>query len=178
MILSKANGCEPFAWVPRGVYIGLPPGDTMVIQLGAGPSRLFHRPPSSLPTGGACRLAGPAGESGTVAVILMTQAWSLGRGNSATVYRAITVVTSRLVWLMTRGPRGSGRPTLGSRLPRGRLRGVSAAFYALTDWRVRRLRALQVGHHGHSAPHIVAEVRAGMATVPGHAGDLQRYDTL
>ena len=33
-------GVEPFAWVPRGVYIGLPPGGTMVIRLGAGPSRL------------------------------------------------------------------------------------------------------------------------------------------
>ena len=176
--------CLELAWInplhgcPGGVYIGLPPGGTMVIWLGAGPSRLSHRPPSSPPTAGARRLAGPTGESGTVAVILMMQAWSLGRGNSAAVYRAITVVTPHLVRLMARGPRGRGRPTPGSRLPRGRLRGVSAVFYALTDWWVRHLRAVQVGHRGHSAPHTVAEVRAGMATVSGHAEDLQRYGTL
>ena len=29
-------GCEPFAWMLRGVYIGLPPGGTMVIRLGSG----------------------------------------------------------------------------------------------------------------------------------------------
>ena len=111
----------------------------MVIQLGAGPSRLSLKPPSSPPTVGARRLAGPAGESGTVAVLLVMQAWSSGRGNSAAVYRAITVVTPHLVWLMARGTHGRGRPTLGSQLPRGRLRGVSAVFNALTDWRVRRL---------------------------------------
>ena len=48
---------KPFAWVPRGVYIGLPPGGTMVIRLGAGPSRLSLRPPSSPPTAGARRQA-------------------------------------------------------------------------------------------------------------------------
>ena len=30
------TGVQPFAWVPRGVYIGLPLGGTMVIRLGAG----------------------------------------------------------------------------------------------------------------------------------------------
>ena len=69
----------------------------MVIRLGAGPSHLSHRPPSSLPTDGAHRLAGPAGESGTVAVLLVMQAWSLGRGNSAAVYRAITVAIPHLI---------------------------------------------------------------------------------
>ena len=29
---------EPFAWVPRGVYIGLPPGGTIVIRLGRVPA--------------------------------------------------------------------------------------------------------------------------------------------
>ena len=38
MIWSSANGFQPFAWVPWGVYIGLPPRGTMVIRLGAGPS--------------------------------------------------------------------------------------------------------------------------------------------
>ena len=41
-----------------------------------------------------------------------------------------------------------------------------------------RLRAVQVGRRGHSAPPTEAEVRAGMATVPRHDGDLQRYDAL
>ena len=50
-------GWEPFAWVPWGVYIGLPPGGTIVIRLGAGPSRLSLRLPSSPPTAGAHRLA-------------------------------------------------------------------------------------------------------------------------
>ena len=74
---------EPFAWVPRGVYIGLPPGDTIVIRLGAGPSRLSLRRPTFPPASRARRLAGPADRSGTIAVLLMTQAWSWGRGNSA-----------------------------------------------------------------------------------------------
>ena len=129
---------EPFAWVPRGVYIGLPPGGTIVIRLGAGPSRLSLRPPAS----GARRLAGPADRLDTVAALLMTQAWSWGHGNSAAVYRAITVFTPHLVWLMARGTRRRGWPTLGSRLPRGRLRGISAVFYALTDCWDHRLCAV------------------------------------
>ena len=76
---------EPFEWVPRGVYISLPPGGTMVIRLGAGPSRLSLRPSSSLPTMGARRLAGPADRPETVAVLLMTRAWSCVHGYSATI---------------------------------------------------------------------------------------------
>ena len=53
--------------MPWGVYIGLPPRGTMVIQLGAGPSRLCLCPPASSPTGGARRLVVPAG------------CWSFGR---------------------------------------------------------------------------------------------------
>ena len=125
--------------MPRGVYIGLPPGDTIVIQLDAGPSRLSHRPSSAPPTDGARRLAGPAGESGTIAVLLMTQAWSLGRGNSAAVYRAITVAIPHPIWLMARGALGGGR------LPQVRLRGAQAAFGPPTDRRPRRLRVVQAG---------------------------------
>ena len=36
MIWSGANGFEPFAWVPWGVYIGLPPRGTMVKPAGCG----------------------------------------------------------------------------------------------------------------------------------------------
>ena len=55
------RGCEPFAWVLRGVYIGLPHGGTMVIRLGTGPSRQCLRSPASPPAVGSRRLAGPAG---------------------------------------------------------------------------------------------------------------------
>ena len=88
---------EPFAWVPRGVYIGLPPKGTIVIRLGAGPSRLSLRPSSSPPASGARRLAGPVDRLDIVAVLLMTQARSSGRGNSAAVYRAITVAIPHLI---------------------------------------------------------------------------------
>ena len=124
----------PFAWVPRGVYIGLPPGGTIVIRLGAGPSRLSLRPPSFPPASGARRLAGPVDRLDTVATLLVTQAWSLGRGNSAAVYRAITVAIPRLVWLMACGARGRGRPTPGGRLPTGPTLGAPAVFNTLADW--------------------------------------------
>ena len=52
---------QPFAWVLRGVYIGLPPGGTMVIRLGTGPSRQCLRSPASPPAAGSRRLVGPAG---------------------------------------------------------------------------------------------------------------------
>ena len=35
---SNSHTLESFAWVPWGVYIGLPPRGTMVIRLGAGPA--------------------------------------------------------------------------------------------------------------------------------------------
>ena len=44
------------AWVSRGVYIGLPPGGTMVIRLDMGPSRLCLHSPASAPAAGARRL--------------------------------------------------------------------------------------------------------------------------
>ena len=51
---------------PSGVYIGIPPRGTMVIRLGAGPSRLSLRLPSSPPASGARRLVGPAVRLDTV----------------------------------------------------------------------------------------------------------------
>ena len=58
--------CLKLAGIPLcmgvpGVYIVLPPGDTMVIQLGVGPSRLCLHSPASAPAAGARRLVGPAG---------------------------------------------------------------------------------------------------------------------
>ena len=73
-----------------------------------GPSRLSLRSSSSLPTTGARRLAGPADRPDTVAVLLMTLAWSCGHGNCAAVWRAFTVAIPHLVWLMAGGARGRG----------------------------------------------------------------------
>ena len=127
MIWSSANGFQPFAWVPWGVYIGLPPRGTMVMRLGAGPAvsvsdlRLLRR------------LLGPADWSGTeptgrvrrgrvlqllitVAVLLMMQAWSWGHGNSPAAWRAITVATPHLIlingaWAPGEGSADSPGPT-------------------------------------------------------------------
>ena len=132
------SGSEPFAWASRGVYIGLPPRGTMVIWLGVGPSRLSLRPSSSLPNTGARRLAGPADRPDTIAVLLMTLAWSCGHGNSAAAWRAFTVTIPHLVWLMACGAHGRGRPTPGGRLPWGRLRGALAAFGTPADGWSRR----------------------------------------
>jgi hypothetical protein len=59
------TGSEPFAWVPRGVYISLPPRGTMVIWSGVGPGRQCLWLPASPPAVGACCLVGPADWSGT-----------------------------------------------------------------------------------------------------------------
>ena len=152
---------EPFAWVPQGVYIGLPPGGTIVIRLGAGPSRLSLRPPSSPPTDGARRLAVPTGESGTVAVLLMMQAWSLGRGNSAAIYRAITVAIPHPIWLMARGALGRSRPTPGRPTPTGPSSGAQAVFGPPTDRHSRRLWVVQAGVVG--TVHCVLWLRSGQA---------------
>ena len=71
---SEASSCFPLSMVcvcnskkptlcmgAPGVYIGLPPGGTIVIRLGAGPSRQCLRPPASPPAVGARRLVGPTG---------------------------------------------------------------------------------------------------------------------
>ena len=47
---------EPFAWVPWGVYIGLPSQGYNGNVTGHGPSRQCLRPPTSPPTGGPRRL--------------------------------------------------------------------------------------------------------------------------
>ena len=50
------TGWEPFAWVPWGVYIGLPPRGTLVILPGVGPGCQRLRPPASPLAAGARRL--------------------------------------------------------------------------------------------------------------------------
>lgn len=151
MIWSSANGFQPFAWVPWGVYIGLPHRGTMVIWLDAGPvislsgRHLIRRllgpadwwaPPNGSvwsrqavsAAGGSCRL------QITIAVLLMKRARSWGRGKSSAVRRAITVAIPCRVWLMARGAPGRGRPTPGDRLPTGPTGSALAVFRTPTDW--------------------------------------------
>ena len=117
----------------------------MVIRLGTGPSRLSLRPPSFLPASRARRLAGPADRLDTVAALLMTRARSLGRDNSAAIYRAITVAIPHPIWLMARGALGRSRPTPGRPTPTGPSSGAQAVFGPPTDRRLRGLRAVQAG---------------------------------
>ena len=105
----------------------------MVIRLGAGPTvsasdlRLLRRllgpadwwaPPTGLvrsrqaasAAGGSCRLLI------TVVVLLMTQAWSWGRGNSPAAWRAITIATPHHIlingaWAPGEGSADSEGPT-------------------------------------------------------------------
>ena len=105
----------------------------MVIRLGTGPAvsasglRFLRRllgpadwwaPPTGLvrsrqaasATGGSCRLLI------TVAVLLMTRAWSWGRGNSPAAWRAITIATPHHILI-----NGAWGPGEGSADSTGRL---------------------------------------------------------
>ena len=95
-LVYLSQGPNPLHGCPGGFIYPTPRG-TIVIRLGAGPSRLSLWPPPFLPASGARRLAGPADRLDTVETLLVTQAWSSGRGNSAAVYRAITVAIPRLI---------------------------------------------------------------------------------
>ena len=84
LVRYRTSGIQPFAWVPWGVYIGLPPRGIKVIQLGAGPAvsasdlRLLRR--LLVPTGlvrsrqAASAVGGSRRLLITVAVLLMTRA--------------------------------------------------------------------------------------------------------
>ena len=123
----------------------------MVIRLDAGPAvsasglRLLCRPLG--PAGGWAPLTGlvrsrqDASVAGgscrlliTVAMLLMTRAWSWSRGNSPAAWRAITIATLRHIWLLALGPRGRSWPTLEGRLPTGPTGGPLAVSCGLTDW--------------------------------------------
>ena len=110
------------------------PSDTMVIWPTAGPGRQRLRPPASPPTTGARRLAGPADWLGplTVAMLLMTWAWSAQCGYSPTAWRDITVATPGLFRLMACLPQGKGRPPAGGRPSPSPSGGASAAFRGVT----------------------------------------------
>ena len=113
----------------------------MVIRLGAGPAisafglRFLRRllgpadwwaPPTGLvrsrqaasAAGGSCRLLI------TVAVLLMTRAWSWGRGNSPAAWRAITIATPHHI--LINGAWGPGEGSANSPTPDG------------SDWRSSR----------------------------------------
>ena len=130
---------QPFAWVLRGVYIGLPPGGTMVIRLGAGPSRQCLRSPASPPAVGSRRL--PASWSTgrphrlgscrrllTVASPVMTRALSRQAWLQWAASGAITVASPRLVSLMGLLLRGGESPASGGRLCSWPTRKSRAAF--------------------------------------------------
>ena len=175
MISRVLNPLHGEAW---GVYIGLPPGGTIVIRLGVGPSRLSLRPSSFPPASGARRLAGPADRLDTVAALLMTQARSSGHGNSAAIYRAITVAIPHPIWLMARGPLGGVGRLQGGRLPQIRLRGIQAAFGPPTDKRPHGIRAVQAGVVG--TVHRALWLRSGQAWQQCRASPeiFQRYGSL
>ena len=110
--------------------------------------------------GGSCRLLI------TVAVLLMMQAWSWGRGNSPAAWRAITVATPHLFLINGVWARGG----LG-RLPRADFRWVRLAVpppspeVSLAGGPCC-LQAVQTSRRGCRIRPCGADVRAGMATVP------------
>ena len=77
---------------------------------------------------GSCRLLI------TVAVTLMTLAWSGERGYSPAAWREITVAMPRLIWLMAYGPRGKRGPPARGRPPSGPTGQASAIFRVLAAW--------------------------------------------
>ena len=121
------------AWVPWGVYIGLPPRGTMVIRLDAGPAisasslRLLRRllGPADWwapPTGSVRSRQAASAASGScrlliiVVVLLMMRASSWSRGNCPTAWRAITIATPHHilingVWALGEGSADSQGPT-------------------------------------------------------------------
>ena len=115
----------------------------MVIRLGIGPAvsasdlRLLHRlPPTSLvrsrkaasAVGGSCR------PLITVAVLLITQAWSWGRGNSPAARRTITIATLHHILINGAWAPGEGSADSPGRLPTGPTGGLLAVSWGLTDW--------------------------------------------
>ena len=123
----------------------------MAIRLDVGPAvsasglRLLYRPPGPAnwraPPTGLVRSRQAASAAGgscwlliTVAVLLMTQAWSWGRGNSPAAWRAITVATPHLIlingaWAPGKGSADSPGPT-----PDGSDCGSPAVSRGLADW--------------------------------------------
>ena len=70
----------------------------------------------------------------TVVVLLMTQAWSWGRGNSPAACRAITVATPHLILINGAWAPGEGSADSPGRLPTGLTGGSLAVSRGLADW--------------------------------------------
>ena len=104
----------------------MPPTSDFSADCWGPPTGLVRSRQAASAAGGSCRLLI------TVAVLLMTQAWSWGRGNSPAAWRAITVATPHLflingAWAPGEGSADSPRPTpdgsdwrFSHRLPRSR----------------------------------------------------------
>ena len=98
-LLKKESPCMG----ALGVYIGLPPGGTMVIRLGVGPSHLCLRSPASAPAAGARRLVCPTGY------------WRLGRQAGPTVQGLV----GGWLLLLNLGDEGFAEVSVATVLPSG-----------------------------------------------------------
>ena len=122
--------------------------------------------------------SGSRGQAEHCATLLMTQAWSSGHGNSAAVYRAITVAIPHPIRLMACGALEGRRPTLGRPTPTGSSSDALAVFDSPTDRRPHDLRAVQAG--------VVGTVRGALWLRLGQAWQqyraspeiFQRYGSL
>ena len=172
---TKLRG-EPFAWVLRGVYIGLPPGGTMVIRLGAGPSRQCLCSPASPPAVGS----------------LVDRQAPLSTALSGAGYCCSILVTRaspRWAWLQCRRPAGDRCSLTASCLLNGAspLRGWQAGWRepapSWADWgRPGRLRVSLCPKgptaHGPRWQPIVDDIRVNVATVLRRTGHGHPYGAL
>ena len=173
--------------MPRGVYIGLPPGGTMVIQLGMGPSRLCLHSPASAPAAGARRLVGPAG-----CRLLGRQAGPTVRVLSAAGYCCSILVaraSPKWAWLQCCRPVGDHcSPTAscllnGASPSRGWQAGWREPAPSRADW--GRPGRLQVSLclkgptvRGPRWQPIMDDIRVNMAIVPRRTGHGHPYGAL
>ena len=178
------TGWEPFAWVPWGVYIGLPPRGTMVIWPGVGPGCQSLWSPASPPTIWACRLVGTADWSGTEPTgsscrsrVLPAADYCSRNANDACLVRGAWLQSRRLAgdhcshsasYLVDGAwapEEGSGR-LLGAGLPRVRLVCPQPSSGLSLAGRAHHLRAVLTGGRGNRALPDRSDVRGGVATVP------------
>ena len=170
---------EPFAWVLRGVYIGLPPGGTMVIRPGTGPAvcDCARRLPRRLLEHAGWWVPPSAGS-------LVDRQAPLSRALSVAGYCCSILVTKALprwAWLQFRRPAGDCCSLTASCLLNGASpsRGWQAdcgePALSWADWgRPGRLRvSLCLKGPTARGPHwqpVVDDIRVNVATVPHRTG--------